>query len=206
MSSDDCGNQVIEVTYTATDACGNTAITSYTITVNDVTAPELSGCPSDVVLACDAEIPAPATVTAMDNCQGELTPYFEEFIMGEMPAEGSIADCDLLTPDNSNALCAASAQGQDWAMVLFSMSPTHRYYHVTEGHLVQYPDGSIHVEATLVSNSNPSNGFYVNVHFNGGMTWSEFTSQGFPTNFKADCDGVDACSSQPHRTAARTGG
>jgi hypothetical protein len=192
LESDECGNQTLRVSYYAYDECGNYDYAEYTITVLDVTAPVLSGCPNNIVLACDAEIPAPAQVTATDNCQGDIEPYFEEFIMGEQPAEGSIADCDLLTPDNSNALCAASAQGQDWAMVLFSLAPTHRYYHVTEGHLVQYPDGSIHVEATMASNSNPSNGFYVNVHFNGGLTWSEFTSQGFPTNFKADCDGVDA--------------
>jgi hypothetical protein len=192
MSSDNCGNQTILVYYYAYDECGNWDYADYTITVNDETAPELSGCPSNIVLACDAEIPAPADVTAFDNCQGELEVEFEEYLMGEMPAEGSIADCDLMTPDNSNALCAAHAQGQDWAMALFAMTAQYRYYHVTEGNLVQYPDGTIHIEATLVSNSNPSNGFLLNAYFAGGMTWDQFTSQSFPTNFKADCDGIDA--------------
>ncbi|MFY8136842.1 MAG: hypothetical protein ACOVMR_01980, partial [Flavobacteriales bacterium] len=76
LSSDDCGNQIIEISYVATDACGNQAMTSYTITVLDEVAPTLSTTPENLVLACDAQIPAAEVVTASDNCGSEIEVEF----------------------------------------------------------------------------------------------------------------------------------
>src|SRR6185436_17214451 len=46
-------------------------------TVQDVTAPTLVGVPSDTTVQCDA-VPAPATVTATDDCDGNPTVTFNQ--------------------------------------------------------------------------------------------------------------------------------
>jgi HYR domain len=72
---DGCGT--IVRTWTAADACGNTATASQTITVEDIVAPVLAGVPADETVSCDA-IPAPAVVTATDNCDSTLAVDFSE--------------------------------------------------------------------------------------------------------------------------------
>lgn len=54
--------------WTATDDCGNSKMWTQYISVIDTVAPVLSGVPADVTLACGEPVPAPATVTAMDDC------------------------------------------------------------------------------------------------------------------------------------------
>ncbi len=190
LESDNCGNQVIAVRYVAVDECGNTAHTAYTIYVLDEVEPTFDNCPTNLVIACDAEIPAAADVTATDNCDQDVDVDFEEFIIGDLPAEGSIADCDLITPVRpANNPCVYP---YDWAMALFGMPSAHRWYYVSEGSLVQYPDGSIHLEATMNNVLSPGNGWYVNVWFGSSMDWNEWSSQAFPTSFKADCGGEGA--------------
>jgi hypothetical protein len=185
LSSDDCGNQVIEVSYAAVDNCGNAAYTSYTITVLDETAPVLSSTPASLVIACDQAIPAAEVVTAMDNCNGEVEVMYTETYIGEQPEEGSIADCDLITP----ALPAGNPCGYPtaWAMALFNMPSAHRFYVVQSGELVQFANGTQHLVATLVNAYNPNAGFNVDVTFANAQDWAAWSSQNFPTSFKADC-------------------
>ena len=53
--------------------CAPTPISvTQTITVDDTTDPVLSGCPANATIPCDRAIPAPAGVTATDNCDGVL--------------------------------------------------------------------------------------------------------------------------------------
>ncbi|HJW29407.1 MAG TPA: hypothetical protein VJ508_09155, partial [Saprospiraceae bacterium] len=58
-------------TYSATDACGNSATCSQTIVVFDNTVPSIT-CPGNVTVQCASQVPAPNTgsVTASDNCNG----------------------------------------------------------------------------------------------------------------------------------------
>ena len=74
-------------TWTATDNCGNATTQSQTITVEDTTAPELSGVPSDVTVQCDA-VPAAAVigteVTATDNCDSDVTITYSETPHGRL--------------------------------------------------------------------------------------------------------------------------
>jgi hypothetical protein len=70
-----CGT--IVRTWTAIDACGNTASAEQTIDVEDTVPPELVGVPGDLTVACDA-VPAPADVTATDNCGTGLAVVFSE--------------------------------------------------------------------------------------------------------------------------------
>ena len=177
--------------WTATDACGNesTSFIQY-ISFEDTTEPVIIGCPSDVVLNCNDMAPAPAAVTAIDGCDSDVQVYYQDIFIGDAPAEGSIADCNLITPVRP----AGNPCGypSDWSMVMFGMTSNNRYYTVDGGSLVQYPNNTIHLTATMRSTSNPANGWNVDVMFSGNMDWSAWSTQGFPTSFKADCGGVDA--------------
>ncbi|MBT8288436.1 MAG: T9SS type A sorting domain-containing protein [Bacteroidia bacterium] len=69
-----CENSYTMVrTWTFTDTCGNTSSVSQTITVNDDTAPDAPAAPADVTVECASEVPAPVDLTAVDNCDGDIT-------------------------------------------------------------------------------------------------------------------------------------
>ncbi|MFY8137390.1 MAG: choice-of-anchor L domain-containing protein [Flavobacteriales bacterium] len=183
--SDDCGNQILYVHYTATDNCGNMSETGYYITVLDETNPTFESCPENLVIDCTASLPEPAVLVATDNCDNDVTVTYTQTLYGNIPAEGSISDCRLLTPVRpANNPCNYA---YDWAMALFGMPTQHRYYAVTEGNLVRYPDGTVHVTAVMNNAMNNANGWNVDVWFNNQMDWNEWSSQSFPTSFKADC-------------------
>jgi hypothetical protein len=180
-----------ERTWVATDACGNASLPFVQlISFEDTTEPVLNGCPSNLVLNCNDEVPAPAGVTAIDGCDSDVQVYYEEVILGDAPAEGSIADCNLMTPARS----AGNPCGYpyDWAMAMFNMPTAHRWYQVVDGSLVQYPGGSLHLVAQLENVLTPGTGWNVDVWFNGGLDWAAWSTQSFPTSFKADCGGEDA--------------
>ncbi|NNK79940.1 MAG: hypothetical protein HKO93_00455, partial [Flavobacteriales bacterium] len=79
----DCGQPLYQCsyetdyTYVAIDLCGNASTATLIYEVNDTIAPELTGCPDDITVQCDA-IPDPAVVTALDNCIGEVEVTFAE--------------------------------------------------------------------------------------------------------------------------------
>ncbi|MFZ4785663.1 MAG: choice-of-anchor L domain-containing protein, partial [Flavobacteriales bacterium] len=61
---------VLERTYTATDACGNSTTTVQYITITDTTAPTIN-TPADVTVECD-NVPAFELPSAYDNCGEEV--------------------------------------------------------------------------------------------------------------------------------------
>ncbi len=68
VSSNGCGRSQTR-TWTARDACGNTATASRTVTwTADVTRPVFVTTPASVDIACDAPIPTAALPTASDAC------------------------------------------------------------------------------------------------------------------------------------------
>ena len=77
--------------WTATDDCGNSAIGTQTITVQDNTNPYWTNFPGDVTVECDA-IPAVAVIgidiTASDNCDVSVTIVYN----GENRINGSCSD------------------------------------------------------------------------------------------------------------------
>ncbi|MBR9915407.1 MAG: gliding motility-associated C-terminal domain-containing protein, partial [Algicola sp.] len=70
----DCANQFTMVrTWIFTDVCGNTSSVSQTINVNDDTAPVAPTAPADLNLQCASDVPPPFDLTAVDNCDGDIT-------------------------------------------------------------------------------------------------------------------------------------
>ena len=66
-------NESIERTWTATDECGNSAIHTQIISIEDNTAPVAPDAPDNEVFEdITPEDIAPVTLTAIDNCSGEI--------------------------------------------------------------------------------------------------------------------------------------
>ncbi|MCC6600044.1 MAG: T9SS type A sorting domain-containing protein, partial [Crocinitomicaceae bacterium] len=186
---DNCGNGVIVVTYTATDECGNSSSVSYSVYINDETSPIFSEYPESTQIECGAPIPDAPVITAIDNCNGEVEVTMEQFASGNTPPEGAEAECVLVTPARpANNPCGYPV---DWAMALFSMPNTYKYYQVTAGSLVQVGN-SLHLIATMTSAADSTSGFYVDAQFDNGMNWAQWSTQSFITGFKADCGGIAA--------------
>ena len=55
-------------TWTATDACGNTATASQSITVRDNIAPAFANVPQDISVSCGTAEPTVINPTITDNC------------------------------------------------------------------------------------------------------------------------------------------
>ena len=77
MVSGGCAGVIIR-TFTATDDCGNSATFQQFITLIDETAPTALNAPADTTIQCGQSIPAVATVTFEDNCNGPVTTTFNE--------------------------------------------------------------------------------------------------------------------------------
>ncbi|MEM6515253.1 MAG: gliding motility-associated C-terminal domain-containing protein [Bacteroidota bacterium] len=66
-------DEVIERTWVATDECGNTNTHTQIITVQDTTPPDAPDAPEDYTVEdVDPADIAPVTLTAIDNCSGEI--------------------------------------------------------------------------------------------------------------------------------------
>jgi hypothetical protein len=71
-------------TWTATDACGNTASVSQTIEVRDDEAPVFDFLPEDITADCGT-VPEPPAMTATDNCSAVTITYEENVAAGGCP-------------------------------------------------------------------------------------------------------------------------
>jgi len=71
------GSYSITRTWTATDACGNSATASQTINVQDITAPVIAALPAPSTISCPS-VPEFATATATDDCSGDVTLTFKD--------------------------------------------------------------------------------------------------------------------------------
>src|SRR5690606_39038908 len=77
---------VIQRTWIATEECGNVATHEQFITLVDSIAPVLSGLPANASYDCGEEIPAPAVVTATDDCGEAIDVGFSQTVVdGDCP-------------------------------------------------------------------------------------------------------------------------
>ena len=79
ISDQQCANKFkLTRTWTATDACGNTATVSQIFIVNDWIRPVFEGAEPPVVsVSCEKDIPTASTQTATDNCGTATITYSE---------------------------------------------------------------------------------------------------------------------------------
>jgi len=77
------GSKIISRTWTATDACGNSASCIQTLTVRDTTKPTLT-CPADLTLECPANTSTNATgaASAQDSCSQVTVTYSDSVSNG----------------------------------------------------------------------------------------------------------------------------
>ncbi|WP_264521002.1 gliding motility-associated C-terminal domain-containing protein [Flavobacterium sp. N1994] len=76
--------------WTFVDACGNTSSTSQTISVNDTIPPTFDqSAPANVAASCD-NIPAPAVITASDNCGTATVNMIQTVLQGSCPSNYKI--------------------------------------------------------------------------------------------------------------------
>lgn len=66
-----CGSMIIRE-WTATDDCGNSAVTSQTISISDDTAPVFNIYPEDITLSCSDPIPPIPNISGLDICSGSV--------------------------------------------------------------------------------------------------------------------------------------
>ncbi|MCC6462357.1 MAG: SprB repeat-containing protein, partial [Saprospiraceae bacterium] len=81
-------------TWTASDLCGNMAVTTQFILVQDQVAPVFSSMPANITLDCDAPIPTASAATATDNCDPSPTLSFLE--LSTQTNNGTCTDYDYI--------------------------------------------------------------------------------------------------------------
>jgi hypothetical protein len=92
----------IERTWTAADACGNSASCLQLIHVVDTTDPYfVTTCPENASVECD-DIPEPAVMEAADNCDEEVTVTFDEHTVAGTPPTYQIVRTWTATDDCGN--------------------------------------------------------------------------------------------------------
>ncbi|MFZ6053123.1 HYR-like domain-containing protein [Halocola ammonii] len=113
----ECGYQ-IENVWTAVDNCGNETTVTQVITVVDTTAPVIIGEVEDATVACASDVPAPAQLTAEDNCSGvEFT--FSESVVGDETS----CEYQIVRTWTATDACENSAQVQQTITVADTEAP-----------------------------------------------------------------------------------
>ncbi len=84
------GEATILRTWSAADDCANSDVHVQVIDVQDNSAPTLQGVPQDASASCDA-IPAPAEVTASDNCSQAFVELADVFMPGRCDGEATVS-------------------------------------------------------------------------------------------------------------------
>ena len=178
INEDECGNYDAVVTCTAVDDCGNASSTTFVVTVLDETAPEFVEAPNDLVLDCEDEVPAPADLTAVDNCGGEVSISYTEEQFGDVPNPDAVQDCNLISP-------ISPFYNPDWALWLEGF-PGGDYYTLLNGEFLLWEDNSATITGSVVSVDNPQAGFDFVVQLDNGLDWEGWSTQDFPTGYKDD--------------------
>ncbi len=109
---------VLTRTWTATDDCENADVMTQTITVQDVTAPNIIGMPLDVTVCMMSGVPPLATISATDNCDLATTIAFTQ--------TSSASGCGVIITRTWRATdnCNNTATKSQYITVTDNQSPT----------------------------------------------------------------------------------
>ena len=103
MEGDDCSKTIIRE-WTATDECGGVSTCVQTITVEDTTDPIAPDAPAPLAVQCADDVPAAATLTAMDNCNSTITGVpTDEVTPGDCPNSFVVTRTWTFTDECGNA-------------------------------------------------------------------------------------------------------
>ena len=123
VSSNSC-TTVVKRTFTAADACGNTASDIQNIIIQDTTAPTFDiTMPSDITVECDA-VPAPPRVTGSDACSSVATKFEEERTNGSCDSIYTLTRSWTITDDCGNqTMHTQTITVQDTTSPVFDSTP-----------------------------------------------------------------------------------
>lgn len=114
------------VTYQATDQSGNQSTCSFTVTVQDIAAPVISNCPSDITLSADGDCLTPVSwtePTATDNCSA--LPFTKSHLPGSLFALGTTTvTYTVKDPSNNTSTCTFTVTIVDNTPPVLSNCPT----------------------------------------------------------------------------------
>lgn len=114
------GEYVIARTFIADDSCGNIASCIQTITVIDTLAPVFDNlAPADTTIACDETVPAPATLTATDNCSDVTVSQSADTTAGACPQEFTIRRVWIAAD-----LCGNSDSTEQFISIIDTVAPS----------------------------------------------------------------------------------
>ena len=103
---DSIEDNIITRTWTAADACGNVSSCDQIITLEDSTPPQITECPADIVLSCDADTSTANTGVPLftDDCGTNLTvTWANEITPGSCPQNIVIARTFTVTDESGNS-------------------------------------------------------------------------------------------------------
>ncbi|MEY5044257.1 MAG: hypothetical protein RJA19_1484, partial [Bacteroidota bacterium] len=188
--------------YTAIDDCGNTTGFLQTIKVSDTQAPVLEGtcdftngqsvnlCYDDVLGGMT--VPDPCLFTAVDNCDAAVDVVYTETIESVYGApSGEVAGyCAALDPAPVDGEMTCD-DFTPHSLRLFNF-PGGEFYQSVEGVVTNLANGGWTLTQTLVSETNPTAGWTLQVTYGPGYTWEEWVALPGPQGYKFDCgDQID---------------
>lgn len=124
-SLNDCTGAIVR-TWTAADACGNTAICTQSIAVNDGTSPVFTLCPPTVAVDCgnQNDLGLTGQATATDNCTSLVTPAFADDLSGFNGCNGTIIRRWTATDAVGNSVsCVQKIEVADMQAPVFDNCP-----------------------------------------------------------------------------------
>jgi len=180
MVGDGCPGTVTN-TYIATDDCGNTAVCTQTITVNDTEAPMLVGTGPDLVVECEADIPSTDLVSAEDNCDPSVLLELDESQLFDLDNECEVSD-PVSILNNADL----------WSLILFSL-PTDAdlsanwLVHEDGLTFIDNGDGTASLVGKVYNDEAPNLIFQVDIQLMDKRNWVEWSSlpvNGNPGQFR----------------------